>query len=276
MVRLYSEVLGEEVEAPDEPSRIVSLSPAITEILYRLGLEDKVVGVSFYCHKPPRAKDKPKVGSYYKVLYDKLEELKPDLILTTTGAQRKVLEEIRSRGFTLYPIPLPVTVYGLLDEIRIVGIVTGRIDESRRLARDSMKLLYKLQDSLRGVKLYYEIFLGGPVSAGAHSYIDDLLRHMGAVTPFSHKRQTWVINPSPEEVLEFDPDVILYEKAPYTNLTLEKVLEDFKSRGLGGLRALRDGRIVLLEPDTLAHYGPSIFQDAQEIAKTVRRTLGKG
>jgi len=273
VVRLYSEVLGEEVEAPEEPERIVSLSPAITEILYRLGLEDKIVGVSFYCHKPPRARNKPKVGSYYKVLYDKLEELKPDLILTTTGAQRKVLDEIRRRGFTLYPIPLPVTVYGILDEIRIVGIVTGWIDESRRLARDSMKILHKLQDSLRGVKLYYEIFLGGPVSAGAHSYIDDLLRHMGVVTPFSNKRQTWVINPSPEEILEFDPDAILYEKAPSTNLTLDRILEDFKSRGLGGLKAVENGRIIVLEPDTLAHYGPSIFQDAQELVKTVRRII---
>ncbi len=270
---MYSEVLGREVEVPDEPRRIVSLSPAITEILYRLGLEDRIVGVSFYCNKPPRAREKPRVGSYYKVLYDKLEELKPDLVLTTTGAQRKVLDEIVERGFTLYPVPLPVTIHGIIDEVKIVGIITGAIEESRRLAKELESTLVKLRGSLKGIKLYYEIFLGGPVSAGAHSYIEDLFNYLGALTPFSRDRVTWVINPDPARIIEFNPDIILYERSPYADINLEKVLEGFKERGLDKLDAVKNNRIILLDPDTLAHYGPSIFTDTQKLVQKIRAMI---
>lgn len=274
MVKLFSEVLGREVEVPDEPVRIVSLSPAITETLYRLGLEDRIVGVSFYCNKPPRAREKPRVGSYYKVLYDKVAELEPDLVLTTTGAQRKVLEELASR-FNIYPIPLPVTIHGILDEIKAVGIITGRIREARMLAASLSRILGKLEGSLRGTRVYYEIFLGGPVSAGAHSYIDDLLSHLGAETPFRGSRTTWVINPDPDTIKAFDPQVILYERSPYGNMDQEKIIKSFEERGLGSLEALKRGRLIILEPDTLAHYGPSIFEDTQRIVAEVRRMLSQ-
>ncbi|MEB3787327.1 MAG: ABC transporter substrate-binding protein [Desulfurococcales archaeon] len=279
MVKVYSEALGLEIEVPDEPKRIVSLSPAITETLYRLGLADRIVAVSYFCHKPPEAREKPKVGSYLKVEYEKMEALEPDLVLTTTGAQRKVLEDLVKRGmekgYAVYPIPLPVTAYGILDEITIIGMLTGRVKEARSLAARLASEYTSLKDSLAGVKVYYEIFLGGPVSAAAHSYVQDILEFLGAVTPFAGERKTWVIEPDPGVIREFDPDVILYEKSPYAPLDEEKIRADFEKRGLGDLTALREGRLVILEPDTLAHYGPSIFEDLKDIVGRVRSLIGR-
>ncbi len=279
MVKVYSEALGLEIEVPDEPKRIVSLSPAITETLYRLGLADRIAAVSYFCHKPPEAREKPKVGSYLKVEYEKMEALEPDLVLTTTGAQRKVLEDLVKRGmekgYAVYPIPLPVTAYGILDEITIIGMLTGRIKEARSLAARLASEYTGLRGSLTGVKVYYEIFLGGPVSAAAHSYVQDILEFLGAVTPFAGERKTWVIEPDPGVIREFDPDVILYEKSPYAPLDEEKIRADFEKRGLGDLAALREGRLVILEPDTLAHYGPSIFEDLKGIVDRVRSLIGR-
>ena len=279
MVKVYSEALGLEIEVPDEPKRIVSLSPAITETLYRLGLADRIAAVSYFCHKPPEAREKPKVGSYLKVEYEKMEALEPDLVLTTTGAQRKVLEDLVKRGmekgYTVYPIPLPVTAYGILDEITIIGMLTGRIKEARSLAARLASEYTGLRGSLTGVKVYYEIFLGGPVSAAAHSYVQDILEFLGAVTPFAGERKTWVIEPDPGVIREFDPDVILYEKSPYAPIDEEKIRADFEKRGLGDLAALREGRLVILEPDTLAHYGPSIFEDLKGIVDGVRSLIGR-
>ncbi|MCE4612448.1 MAG: ABC transporter substrate-binding protein [Desulfurococcales archaeon] len=274
-VRLYSEYLGREVEVPESPERIVSLSPAITETLYLLGLEDRIAGVSYFCHKPERAREKPKVGSYYKVEVDKLSSLSPDLVLTTTGAQMGVVETLVEKGFTVFPVPLPVSIHGVLDEIVTVGYVTGRIGEARRLARGLSQLLSRLAGSLEGVRLYYEVFLGGPVTAGGHSYISDALEYMGAETPFSRERVTWITNPDPSRIKEFNPDAILYEPSPYKRFTLEDVRRDLEKRGLGGLEALRTGRILLLEPDTLAHYGPSLIEDLAKIAERVKRVLGE-
>ncbi|MEB3851257.1 MAG: ABC transporter substrate-binding protein, partial [Desulfurococcales archaeon] len=197
-VRVYSLALGREVEVPERPSRIVSLSPAVTETLFRIGAGDRVVGVSVFCSKPPEACGRPRVGSYYKVDYKRLDPLEPDLILTTTGAQARVVEELAERGYTVYPVPLPTSLYGILDNIITVGIVAGEIPGARRLAGELAGRLPPLRGALDGVRVYYEIDLGGPVSAGAHSYIVDALEFLGAETVFSRDRVPWVINPDPQ------------------------------------------------------------------------------
>ena len=268
-VRVFSEALGREVEVPEEPERIVSLSPALTEILYRIGVWDRVVGVSVFCNKPREAREKPRVGSYYKVNYRLLEDLKPDLVLTTTGAQRRVLDELVEKGFTVYPVPLPVSLYGVIDEVVVVGIVTGALEAARRLAGELSERLPRLRGSLSGVKVYYEINLGGPVSAGGHSYIVDALNYLGARTPFDGYRQPWIINPDPGVVRDFDPDVVIYEFNPVEEPSMEKAVERLSERGLGSLRAVREERILALPGDSLAHYGPSLFDVLEEIAKRV-------
>jgi ABC-type Fe3+-hydroxamate transport system substrate-binding protein len=269
VVRLFSEVLGREVVVPERPSRIVSLSPAITEILYMIGAWGRVVGVSVFDHKPPEAREKPRVGSYWKVNYRALEELKPDLILVTTGAQRRVLEELAER-YTVYPIPLPVSLSGVVDQVVQVGIVVGELEGARRLESRLLGEIAGLRGALEGVRVYYEVFLGGPVTAGGHTYITDAFRHMGAETPFQAERATWITNPPADRIREFDPDVIVYEPSPYSPVNLERVVRSFEERGLGGLRAVRERRIILLPPDSLAHYGPSLVDALRSLASQVK------
>ncbi len=273
-MRLYSEVLGKSVEVPDTPQRIVSLAPAITETLYLLGLEDRVAGVSFFCDKPPEVSRKPRVGAYLNVNYNLLEKLRPDLILVTTGAQRERIAELESKGYVVYPIPLPVTVYGILDSIVVIGIVVGEVEKARELASSELDKLASLRGVMRGVRLYYEIDLGGPVSVGAHSYIGDALRFMGASHAFEGRREPYVINPEPAEIQAYDPDVVVYEQKLGEKATPESVRRRFEARGLGSLRALREGKVVIMEYDSLAHYGPSFFDAARTLAERVRSILG--
>lgn len=266
-VKVYSEVLGREIEIPERPERIVSISPALTEILYMLGLEARVVGVSVYDHKPPRAREKPKVGSYFKVNYRALEELKPDLVLITTGAQRRVLEELASR-FPAYPVPLPVSVSSIIDQVVQVGILTGEMERASHLESMLLEKASRLRGVARGVRVYYEVFLGGPVTAGAHTYITDAFRLMGIETPFMRERVTWIYNPPPEAINEFRPHFILYEPSAYSQTNEEKARRDLESRGVetGG------ARIILLEPDSLAHYGPSLVDTLEYLSRKLVRT----
>ena len=273
-MKLYSEVLGKAVEVPDVPQRIVSLAPSITETLYLLGLEERVVGVSFFCDKPPEVSKKPRVGAYLNVNYSLLEKLKPDLILVTTGAQRERIAELESRGYVVYPIPLPVTVYGILDSVVVTGIVVGEAERARSLASSLLDKLVALRGVMKGVRMYYEIDLGGPVSVGAHSYIGDAFKFMGASHVFETRREPYVINPDPADIIAYDPDVIVYEQKLGENATLESVRRRFEARGLGSLRALREGRVVIMEYDSLAHYGPSFFDAAKTLAERARSTLG--
>ena len=273
-VKLYSEVLGREVEVPEHPERIVSLAPAITETLYLLGLEERIAGVSHFCNKPPRAKEKPRLGSYFQVNYKKLDELNPDLILVTTGAQRRLALELDEKGYKVYPIPLPVSVPGVIDMTVQVGLVTGEIAGARRLSSTLTEKLAQIKPLGGPVRAYYEIDLGGPVSIGANSYIGDALDRIGLDHAFKDKRQSWIINPSPQEIIEYDPQVIIYEKAPYKPYKDEKIIEDLKARGLDKTTALREGNIVILEPDSLAHYGPSLIDTLATLRDKIKERLG--
>ncbi len=269
MVKVYSEVLGDYVIIPDEPKRIVSLSPAVTETLYMLGLEERIAGVSYFCNKPPRASKKPRVGSYYNVNYKKLEELRPDLVLTTTGAQRKTALELVEKGYTVYPLPLPVTVYGILENIVTIGHITGTTRRARALSRSVAQSLQYVEGQLNGLTVYYEIWLGGPVTAGLFSYISDALNHIGLKNCFDTHKEPWIINPDPQEIVECEPDLILYELPPYSEQLRKKVWESLRERGVLELRAAKEG-IIFLPPDSLAHYGPSIAETLEDIVLVAR------
>jgi iron complex transport system substrate-binding protein len=269
-LKVFSEVLGREVEVPDAPERIVSLAPAITETLYLLGLEERIVGVSHFCNKPERAKTKPRLGSYFKVNYKKLEELKPDLILVTTGAQRRLALELSDKGYPVYPVPLPVSLYGILDNIIIIGHVTGTTLKARRLARSVAEKLDNVKGALRGLKVYYEIWLGGSVSAGRFSYISDALYHVGFDNCFEDTSDPWIIEPDPEKIAACDPDIILYEVPPYSEALLKQIARSLLDRGLLRLRAVQERGVLLLPPDSLAHYGPSIAETLEDIVLSVK------
>ncbi len=271
-VKVFSEVLNREIEIPERPQRIVSISPALTETVYRLNAEDRLVGVSVFCDKPPEAREKPKVGSYYKVNFKLLETLKPDLILVTTGAQRASLKELVEKGYNVYPVPLPVSVHGILENITIVGILIGEYKRASELSLELSNKVLKLGGSLSNVKVYYEVDLGEPVSVGAHSYIGDAFRILGAKTPFEDERKPWIIDPEPGKVTEFDPDVIVYEPKPFSKYTREKITKNLEKR-FGKLKAIKDGKLVILEPNSLAHYGPAFFDSLESMVSDIRKLL---
>ena len=253
-MRYFSEFLGRYVEVPDRPTRIVSLAPNVTDTLFRLGLGDRVVGVSLYCNRPkdiPR--DMPRVGSYLKVLWDRLEALEPDLVFLTTGAQRGVAEEILNRGIPAGIIPVPTSVFGILDNVRKVALLTDTLDRAEELNRKLLNDLLKLTETPLSFKVYYEVDLGGPITAGAPSYITDALHLMGLRNVYAFRKEPY-FQPDDYETRRLDFDLILYEPKPERRYDGEKIRAFLKER-------LGEHRVVILEGDTLAHYGPSLIDE---------------
>jgi len=265
--KAYSDVLGEFVELPHEPQRIVSLAPAITETLYMLGLEDRVVGVSPFCFKPPQAREKPKVGSYLRVNYSLLEKLEPDLVLTTTGAQLGVTRELVEKGYRVYPFPLPTSLQGIMDMVVNIARITGVPDRGYELADGMMRELAGLGER-RPVTGYYEIDLGGPVTVGRFSYITQALLAAGVRNVYHMEPQAY-IQPQPGDLDREDIEVIVYEASYGRNVSAEKVAEMLRERGVKRPRALDEGRIIVLPPDSMAHYGPSIVEAVKNLRKSL-------
>ncbi len=279
MRKVFCEALSKELELPEQCERIISLSPALTEALFRAGLGEKVVGVSGYCVHPEEARKRPTIGSYNKIKLELVRELEPDLFLTATGYQRETALRL-SEEFPVYAIPLPPTISAVIAANTEAVLVAGYYREALSLQGE---LLRALGENLtadiserKKIKCYYEIDLGGPVSFGAYSYITQLFQLMGFSTVYEEYPAEWV-TPKSEDVEKFDPDIVIYEPKMFGRKmrTLEEVKEFFSSRNLGGLRAIRENRIFITPSnyDFFAHYGPALFDRAAPWLREIREEL---
>lgn len=258
MRKVFCELSSRELVLPDELERIVSLSPAVTETLYMLGMGDRVVGVSAFDVHPEEARKKPVLGSYSSINLDKLRSLDPQIVFATSGYQRA----LGFRLSDLYPtflVELPVSVHSILDMVVKVGLVVNRAEEARMLAKTMVEALWKsLGGRENGPTVYVEIDLGGPVSFGAYSYITDAISLVGGRNVFGGRPSEW-LEPDFGEVAKLDPDIIIYEPKMFRPKTREEVLGLLEKRGWGRLSAVAGGRVhVSPGPyDFLAHHGPS-------------------
>jgi iron complex transport system substrate-binding protein len=115
---------GRTVTIVGTPERIISLAPSNTEVLFALGLGDKVVGVTTYCNYPPEALDKPKVGGFSDVDIEKVVEANPDLILAANLHEAEVVPALEALDLTVVVIN-PETIEEIIDNIRMVGEIAG-------------------------------------------------------------------------------------------------------------------------------------------------------
>ena len=115
------------------PSRIVCLTEETTETLYLLGEGDRVVGVSGYTARPPEARKKPRVSAFINARFDKIEALRPDLVLAFSDLQADIARELIRRGYPVYTFNQR-SVAEILQMIRIVGALVGRAADGDALA----------------------------------------------------------------------------------------------------------------------------------------------
>lgn len=251
---------GERVPVPEEPQRIISFSPAVTEILFELGLGDRIVGISAFCSRPPETKNIRKVGSYGSARIDLLKDLKPDLVLTISGFQSNFAKEL-SKHFHVYTLELPSSVAGIVDLVSRVGIVTGKITESKYMEFELMKYIGSLRRRPR-LSGYVEIDLGGPTSFGAMSYITDALSLLGIESIYGRHYSEWV-QPDPEFVRASDPDVVFYEPKMYSRFVQDDLKNLVDNRGWGELSAVRRNSVFVTPGnlDFFAHHGPSFIRE---------------
>ena len=166
--RIFCETLGTQLDLPDRIERIVSFSPAVTEALAFLGVEDSLVGVSAFCAKPESIRSKRKVGSYNTVDRKVLDELRPEVIFTVTGYQREFAVRL-GKELPVYAVELPVSVSGIIDMVVKLGLIVNETDRATKLSRRLVDVVAGLKPVQEAIRVYLEVDLGGPVCFGAYS-----------------------------------------------------------------------------------------------------------
>lgn len=276
MRKVFCEVLNKYIELPDRCERIVSFSPAITESLFEMGLGDFVVGVSAFCVRPAEAQKKTKLGSYGSASLEKIKQLNPDVIFTTTGYQREIAFKLSSI-FPIYTVPLPYNISSLISLCVEPGYVAGYYEEARKLEENLWLLLGKIDKLDKNITAYIEIDFSNPTTFGAFSYITNSLKIFGVKNVYSEVPQEWII-PNFEELKILDPDIIIYEPKMFRTAKKEEIIDLFEKRGLGNMRAIKNDCLIITPGpyDFLAHHGPSYIKEILPwIINEVKRLMNK-
>jgi iron complex transport system substrate-binding protein len=269
--------LGYTITLTEKPERIISLAPANTEILFALGLEDNVIGVTEYCNYPSETEDKEKIGSYTTPNIEKIVNLNPDLVLAAYGNPTGTVEALRR--FNL-------TVVGLnarnLDEIlytlRLVGEITGRSANASVLVADMVQRIEVIDERMSNLKdeerpKILHIIWHDPIwVAGKRTFEDELIKRSGGVNiaPVEGYRAL-----SLEKLIELNPDVIITPSGSgmgctLTNFCYEYIMGEPRLRNI---EAVRTKRVYVINADIVCRAGPRIVDALEEMARMTHPEL---
>ena len=259
---------GHQIEFPEVPTRIVSIAPNITETLFALGADDRLVAVTDICDFPPEAKEKPNIGSFVSPSSEKIMAFEPDLVIGC-GTLHPVLGRLRELGVPVLSVN-PQTVDELLAMIGRVGSAVGREDAARGLTgplRDeigTVRSRIAALDATDKVEVFIEMWHDPLMTAGAGSFVNDLVESAGAVNVAtsvgSHYFQL-----SQEHVLDADPEVILTAYMERGVSARDMIL---KRDAWQTVSAVSSGRIVDdIDPDLLLRPSIRAVHTVKELAE---------
>jgi len=243
------------------PQRIVCLTEETTETLYRLGAGDRVVGVSGYTARPPEARAKPKVSAFLSARIDKIEALRPDLILAFSDLQADIVSDLVRRGFTVVAFNQR-RIADILQMIRLVGGLVGLQPRAEELAGSLETGLDAVRASAAAWPWRPRVFFeewDDPLISGI-AWVDELVEVAGGTPLFSHLRSAALAKDrilTPEAVHEARPDVIL---ASWCGKKVRKATIVGRP-GWSTLPAVREHRIYEIKSTYILQPGPAALTE---------------
>ena len=259
---------GNPVTAEPPAQRIISLAPANTEIVYALGLEDRLVGVTEFCNYPPAANDKPRVGGFSTVDIEKAVELRPDLVLASDIHSKTVTPQLQKMGFRVVSL-YPKTVRGAISDITLTGNLAGAEKAAATLSTSLQKRVDAVTAVTAGLapaqrpRTLLMIWNDPLMVAGSTTLIDDIIRLAGGTNIASDINGFGSMNL--ESMISADPQVII---VPTTMDKSGDPLWDFVTTDprLSNTSAVKNGRVYRIEGDLVYRYSPRCVSALEQTA----------
>jgi iron complex transport system substrate-binding protein len=249
-----------------EPNqRIVCLTEEPTEILYLLGEQDRIVGVSTYAVRPPQVrKERPVVSAFTSGSLSKILDLKPDLVIGFSDVQAKFAAELIGAG-------LQVLIFNQrsLDEVLSVILTVGRLvgaeDRARKLVDEYERRLAAIRARARAravrPRVYFEEWFD-PMVSGIR-WVSELIEAVGGEDIFADRSRAPMAKDrrvTQDEVIDRRPDVVL---ASWCGKAFDRTAFEARA-GFDGLPAVRTGRVHEVDPSIILQPGPALFTDGLE------------
>ncbi len=248
-----TDAYGNEVTVEAEPETIVTVSPALTEIVYALGGEDKLIGRSSYDDYPAEVFDVQDIGPIDMPDVELIVELDPDVVLASSIFSEEAYNALTEAGLTVVIVRDETSIEGLTYCVETVADVIGLHDEGDALAMSLSDQIAEIYNEALEtiaddeITVYYAMSFGeyGDYTAGPDTFINDIIEYAGCVNAASDA-DGWSY--STEQLLAADPDIILVpewgydmflETEPYTELT-----------------AVQNGTVLAVDANLFERVGP--------------------
>ncbi len=202
---------GEKVEVPTQPQRVLSLAPSLTEMIFSLKTEDKLVGATRYSNYPAVAKKLPRVGSYIRLDLERIIAIKPDLCLAIKdGNPLHTVDAIKALGIPVFAID-PRSIRQIMEAFILLGDILDAPEQAEELVSDMQQRLERVKKKVDASPdrptVFFQIADIPIVSAGKNSYIDKLITLAGgrnlAGDMTDYPRYSW------ENIMLLKPEVVL-------------------------------------------------------------------
>jgi iron complex transport system substrate-binding protein len=254
-----------------QPQRIVSTAPSITELLYALGLGDKVVGVTTFCNYPPEAKKKPKIGGYTDPNLEAIAALRPDLVIVQNNPVR-LTERLRVMKLNVVEIEQR-NLAAMYKSFRDVGQAAGAREAAAKLearVRDALDEISRKAAKLPTTKLTFVVGrspdrLDGLIVAGRASYLNEVLRIAGGRNIFEDAVASYPAV-SLEEMVARNPQVIV----DMGDMSDTGAVSEAKKRSvaqlwqrMGTIEAVKAHHVYAVAADYLVVPGPRVVDAAR-------------
>lgn len=239
------------------PRRIVCLCDEATELLYLLGEQDRIVGISGFSVRPPEARSKPKVSTFRDADFEAIEQLSPDLILTYSDVQAEITRQLVLRGFTVFSLNHR-SISGIFDFIATLSTMAGKAQQGRQLIEDYRHGLRKIAESATAFPYRPRVFFeewNDPLISGIQ-WVEELVEIAGGEPIFPElrirrKAKERVVDSA--SVVERDPDVII---ASWCGMKANK--NEIAGRpGWDAIKAVRNKHLYEIRSSFILQPGPA-------------------
>jgi iron complex transport system substrate-binding protein len=267
--KIIKDDLGFPFNMTAPPQRIISLAPNITEILFTLGLGEKVIGVTRYCDFPEDTMKKEKIGGMVDPNLEKIIALKADLIIGFRGNPLTTLERLRNLNLPVFVLDIGTTIESTLSIVKKIGTVTHTEKRAELLIQSLRERYEKILSALRDVKQEPKVFLSlhgtGLWTCGKESFLNDLVKKARGMNIAGNIPRKW-LNYNLEHLIHEDPEVIIIlSKSEKDFLKTKKWIKS--EAHLEGTKAVDADRIYFLDENLATRQGPRLIEALEELAR---------
>jgi len=263
---------------PSQVQRIVSLVPSITEILYFLDLEARLVGVTEHCDFPEKAKTKDKVGTFGSPRLSRILSLKPDIVLADGALHKKIIEELQNNGVKALAFA-PSSVDDIFLIMNQVARVCGAETCARPVINSLKERVHKLsrKPSRKKPRVFRLMSTDPFVTPGPGSFQYDALKTAGAELMVFQSNDPYV-KVTLDQIKEFDPEVVLscgVEKGQTRpprckgciakNPICRRTVDDIITRDWEQITAVRENRVYAIPCHTICRPGPRLIDGMEKL-----------